>query len=230
MCGVNIMKKYSLLAGSLSVLGLVAGVGPAQAATEALSPELQGTEIQPQVQAQIQAEVPATSALLALQPVAVETPFTATAPTLAAPNTINLADASQSVTSVDQLMNPGQTQEQVTSVSQLSDVKPTDWAYQAVQSLVERYGCIVGYPNSTFRGNRAATRYELAAALNACLDVISDRFATKEDLATLRRLQEEFAKERFRSPHRQARSAAVLHHHQTARYRDHVGTSWQLGE
>jgi hypothetical protein len=195
MCGVNIMKKYSLLAGSLSVLGLVAGVGPAQAATEALTPELQGTEIQPQVQAQIQAEVPANSALLAVQPVATETPFTATAPTLAAPNTINLADASQTVTSVDQLMNPGQTQEQVTSVSQLSDVKPTDWAYQAVQSLVERYGCIVGYPNSTFRGNRAATRYELAAALNACLDVISDRFATKEDLATLRRLQEEFAKE-----------------------------------
>lgn len=30
---------------------------------------------------------------------------------------------------------------QVTSVSQLSDVKPTDWAFQALQSLVERYGC-----------------------------------------------------------------------------------------
>jgi hypothetical protein len=84
---------------------------------------------------------------------------------------------------------------QVTSVTQLSDLKPTDWAYQAVQSLVERYGCIVGYPNSTFRGNRAATRFELAAALNACLDVISDRFATKEDLQAVRRLQEEFAKE-----------------------------------
>jgi Carbohydrate-selective porin, OprB family/S-layer homology domain len=195
MCGVNIMKKHSLLAGSLSVLGLVAGVGPAQAATEALTPEVQGTEIQPQVQAQVQTAVPSNSALLALQPVAPEAPFTATAPTLAAPNSINLADASQTVTSVEQLMNPGQPQDQVTSVSQLSDVKPTDWAYQAVQSLVERYGCIVGYPNSTFRGNRAATRYELAAALNACLDVISDRFATKEDLATLRRLQEEFAKE-----------------------------------
>jgi hypothetical protein len=84
---------------------------------------------------------------------------------------------------------------QVTSVEQLSDVRPTDWAYQAVQSLVERYGCIAGYPNATFRGNRAATRYELAAALNACLDVISDRFATKEDLLAVRRLQEEFAKE-----------------------------------
>lgn len=59
---------------------------------------------------------------------------------------------------------------QVTSVSQLSDVQPTDWAFQALQSLVERYGCIAGYPDGTFRGNRAATRYELAAALNACLD------------------------------------------------------------
>jgi Carbohydrate-selective porin, OprB family/S-layer homology domain len=87
------------------------------------------------------------------------------------------------------------TMSQVTSVSQLSDVQPTDWAFQALQSLVEKYGCIAGYPDSTFRGNRAATRYELAAALNACLDVISDRFATKEDLAAVRKLQEEFAAE-----------------------------------
>jgi hypothetical protein len=84
---------------------------------------------------------------------------------------------------------------QVTSVSQLSDVQPTDWTYQALQSLVERYGCIAGYPNGTFRGNRAATRYELAAALNACLDQISDRFATKEDLETVKALQEEFKAE-----------------------------------
>ncbi|WP_445244731.1 S-layer homology domain-containing protein, partial [Microcoleus sp. OTE_8_concoct_300] len=47
---------------------------------------------------------------------------------------------------------------QVTSVSQLSDVRPTDWAFGALQSLVERYGCIAGYPDGTFRGNRAMTR------------------------------------------------------------------------
>ncbi|NCJ05837.1 iron uptake porin [Synechococcales cyanobacterium C] len=85
--------------------------------------------------------------------------------------------------------------DQVTSVSQLSDVQPTDWAFQALQSLVERYGCIAGYPDGTFRGSRGATRYELAAALNACLDQISDRFATQEDLQTIRALQEEFATE-----------------------------------
>ncbi|MCM1984130.1 iron uptake porin [Lyngbya confervoides] len=84
---------------------------------------------------------------------------------------------------------------QVTSVNQLSDVQPTDWAFQAVQSLVERYGCVAGYPDGSFRGNRAASRYELAALVNACLDNISDQFATSEDLEQLRALQEEFAME-----------------------------------
>ncbi|MEH1840539.1 MAG: iron uptake porin [Nostoc sp.] len=91
---------------------------------------------------------------------------------------------------------------QVTSVSQFSDVQPTDWAFQALQSLVERYGCIAGYPNSTYRGNRALTRYEFAAGLNACLDRVNELIATatadlvtKQDLVTLQRLQEEFSAE-----------------------------------
>ncbi|MEG4208887.1 iron uptake porin [Microcoleus sp. S13_B4] len=95
-----------------------------------------------------------------------------------------------------------ETEGQVTSVSQLSDVRPTDWAFQALQSLVERYGCIAGYPDGTFRGNRAMTRYEFAAGLNACLDKVSElirggtgNFATRDDLAALQRLQEEFAAE-----------------------------------
>ena len=90
----------------------------------------------------------------------------------------------------------------VTSVSQLSDVKPTDWAFQALQSLVERYGCIAGYPDKTYRGNRALTRYEFAAGLNSCMDRVNDLIAAstadmvkKEDLATLRKLQEQFAAE-----------------------------------
>ncbi|MEG4827424.1 iron uptake porin [Microcoleus sp. F8-D3] len=91
--------------------------------------------------------------------------------------------------------------DQVTSVSQLSDVKPTDWAFQALQSLVERYGCIAGYPDGTYRGNRAMTRYEFAAGLNACLDKVRElinagtNLATKEDLLAVQRLQEEFAAE-----------------------------------
>jgi len=92
--------------------------------------------------------------------------------------------------------------DQVTSVSQLTDVKPTDWAFQALQSLVERYGCIVGYPNKTYRGNRALSRYEFAAGLNACLDKVQELiaaatadFVKKEDLESIKRLQEEFAAE-----------------------------------
>ncbi|XGV87499.1 MAG: iron uptake porin [Limnothrix sp. BL-A-16] len=92
--------------------------------------------------------------------------------------------------------------DQVTSVSQLSDVQPTDWAFQALQSLVERYGCIAGYPDGTFKGNRPLSRYEFAAGLNACLDRINDLIkaatdplATKEDLRKLQKLQEEFAAE-----------------------------------
>jgi hypothetical protein len=97
---------------------------------------------------------------------------------------------------------PANPMAQVTSVSQLSDVRPTDWAFQALQSLVERYGCIAGYPDKTYRGNRAMTRYEFAAGLNACLDRVNELIAAgtadlvkKEDLATLQKLQEEFAAE-----------------------------------
>ncbi len=91
---------------------------------------------------------------------------------------------------------------QVTSVSQLSDVQPTDWAFQSLQSLVDRYGCIVGYPDGTYRGNRPLTRYEFAAGLNACMDKVNELIAqgtaglvSKDDLAALQKLQEEFAAE-----------------------------------
>lgn len=92
---------------------------------------------------------------------------------------------------------------QVTNVNQLSDVRPTDWAYEALRSLVERYGCIAGYPDGTFRGNRAMTRYEFAAGLSACLQQIErliagagtgDRVA-RPDLITLQRLVAEFQTE-----------------------------------
>ncbi|EHA59079.1 S-layer domain-containing protein, partial [Synechococcus sp. WH 8016] len=79
--------------------------------------------------------------------------------------------------------------EQVTSITQFSDVYPTDWAYQALSNLIERYGCVAGYPNGTYRGNRAMTRYEAAALLNACLDRVTE--VTDE----LKRLMKEFEKE-----------------------------------
>jgi hypothetical protein len=64
--------------------------------------------------------------------------------------------------------------EQVTSITQFSDVRPTDWAYQALSNLVDRYGCVAGYPNGTFVGGQAMTRFEAAALLNACLDRVTE--------------------------------------------------------
>ena len=109
---------------------------------------------------------------------------------------------------------------QVTSVSQLKDVQPTDWAFQALQSLVERYGCIAGYPDGTFRGNRALTRSEFAAGLNACLEQVNQEITGpdsnlfgQEDIVTIKRLQAEFAPEiaalRSRLDTLEARSAQL---------------------
>ncbi|MBD2414235.1 hypothetical protein FACHB389_21270 [Nostoc calcicola FACHB-389] len=126
------------------------------------------------------------------------------AATFVAANTAFAGEVNEEITNVAQLSEAQDSNniDQVTSVSQFSDVQPTDWAFQALQSLVERYGCIAGYPNSTYRGNRALTRYEFAAGLNACLDRVNELIATatadlvsKQDLATLQRLQEEFSAE-----------------------------------
>ncbi|WP_445635597.1 S-layer protein [Nostoc sp. DSM 114161] len=91
---------------------------------------------------------------------------------------------------------------QVNSVSQLEDVQPSDWAFGALQSLVERYGCIAGYADGTYLGNRSITRYEFAAGLNACLEKINEAIANNklntvndEDLILLQRLQGEFKAE-----------------------------------
>ncbi|MFM8936812.1 MAG: iron uptake porin [Vulcanococcus sp.] len=78
----------------------------------------------------------------------------------------------------------------MTSISQFSDIRPTDWAYQAISNLIEGYGCVTGYPATKFLGSRPLSRWEAAAALNACLDRISDH------TDALKRLLREFEKER----------------------------------
>jgi hypothetical protein len=126
----------------------------------------------------------------------------AVALTLLVGNSAFAGEVNGKVTSVAELSQESNNLSQVTSVSQFSDVQPTDWAFQALQSLVERYGCAAGYPSGTFRGNRSLTRYEFAAGLNSCLDRVNELIATatadlvtKQDLATLQRLQEEFSTE-----------------------------------
>jgi len=97
--------------------------------------------------------------------------------------------ATASELNIDGVNRYADSQEQVTSITQFSDVQPTEWAYQALSNLVERYGCVAGYPDGTFRGKRPLSRWEAAALLNACLDRITE--VTDE----LRRLMKEFETE-----------------------------------
>lgn len=89
--------------------------------------------------------------------------------------------------------------DQVNNVSQLRDVSPGDWAFEALRNLVERYGCIAGYPDSTFRGNKPLTRYEFAAGLNACLQqverLIAEGGLTRSDIESMQKLAQEFQAE-----------------------------------
>ena len=73
---------------------------------------------------------------------------------------------------------------------------------RALESLVNRYKCIVGYPDRHYLRNRFLTRFEFAAGVSACGDRIKNLIASStkdtvlpEDLATLQRLQEEFRSE-----------------------------------
>ena len=132
---------------------------------------------------------------------------TTTQKTLASEN-----DAMSEITNVNQLkseqnvlspesdrfdINEGMSQ--VTNVNQLRDVSPTDWAYEALRSLVDRYGCISGFPNQTYRGSQPLSRYEFAAGLNSCLNQIERLIVSSEvsqpDLETARRLSQEFEAE-----------------------------------
>ncbi len=91
---------------------------------------------------------------------------------------------------------------QVTSVSELDDVNPTDWAFDALQSLANRHNCALGYQDGTFRGNKAIDRYQFATGIDACLQKINELIARKgesivdeQDLIILQRLQNEFRAE-----------------------------------
>ncbi|MBW4560196.1 MAG: iron uptake porin [Mojavia pulchra JT2-VF2] len=112
-----------------------------------------------------------------------------------------LAEEVQHERTFTQLEHEEQTELQTTSVEQLSDVQFTDWAFQELQSLVKRYGCTTGYPNTTYKGNQRLTRYEFAAALNYCLNTVQQLtenqniIFTSAEISTLQRLKDEFAAE-----------------------------------
>lgn len=73
---------------------------------------------------------------------------------------------------------------------QFADVPIDHWAYEAVSQLQDA-GIIIGYPDGTFSGKRALTRYEFAVALQRAIPVIqsgmgtipsTSQFATKKEL------------------------------------------------
>jgi hypothetical protein len=107
------------------------------------------------------------------------------------------------ITSVSDLQNGllnntgGPRKSKITNVSDLKDVDSSQWSYGAIQRLVERYGCVQGYPERLFRGDRAISRYEFASGMNACLNEIAVFFGNEkallqEDIDLLQRLGEEF--------------------------------------
>jgi hypothetical protein len=102
-----------------------------------------------------------TLGLLLMAPIAMASPVTAAE--------WNLNDMARYVRS-----GSHDSQEQVTTINQFSDVRPSDWAYQVLGNLIDRYGCVAGYPNGTVGGTRSMTRFEAAALLNACLDRVTE--------------------------------------------------------
>ncbi|WP_054469153.1 MULTISPECIES: iron uptake porin [Planktothricoides] len=136
------------------------------------------------------------------------TPATPTTPTTPTTNnqqpTTNVNEVLQQIeeySPINQSLQESEPLEKVNSVFDLADVFPNDWAYSALESLAERYDCLLAYGDRTYRGDRAMTRYEFAASLDACLTAIQQQIEAKksditgEDLAQLQRLQTEFATE-----------------------------------
>ncbi|MBE9047592.1 carbohydrate porin [Pleurocapsales cyanobacterium LEGE 10410] len=72
---------------------------------------------------------------------------------------------------------------QINSVQQLRNIRPTDWSYEALRNLVERYGCISGFEDRTYRGEQIISRAEFAAGLNACLNKIEQLVANSDDIS-----------------------------------------------
>ena len=79
---------------------------------------------------------------------------------------ISVPVVAQTETTVDEAIS--RPDSQVEQISQFGDVSSNHWAFDALQNLVEDYNCIEGYPDRTYRGDRALTRYEFAAGLNSC--------------------------------------------------------------
>jgi len=70
-----------------------------------------------------------------------------------------------------------------------ADVPADHWAYQSVDTL-QKAGIVIGYPDGTYGGKRAMTRYEFAVAIARLMPLLTPKdtsnYATKDDLAAAR--------------------------------------------
>ena len=86
----------------------------------------------------------------------------------------------------------GNSIESIPSVSKLKNIQTTDWEYQALQSLAQRYDCTLQWQQGN--NNRLITRFEFAVGLNSCLQQI-ENLKSNQDLILWQRLQRDFAPE-----------------------------------
>lgn len=98
---------------------------------------------------------------------------------------------------LDRKPAPQQFIAQVNNIGELRDIQPTDWSYEALRGLIDRYSCISGYSDRTFRGAQAVSRAEFVAGLNRCLNQIEKILTTSDhmpqgDVDTVLRLMQEF--------------------------------------
>jgi GGDEF domain-containing protein len=105
----------------------------------------------------------------------------------------------ESVTVTEQYASYLEKSERYIPVSQLSALKTNHWSFQALKSLIERYGVVTDNLDNI---HQRITRDEFAVLLNAVSDRINQLIAQgkidsirQEDLATLQRLRSQFSKE-----------------------------------
>ncbi|MEB3341858.1 iron uptake porin [Okeania sp.] len=190
-------KTYVVIFPLILGMGLVLSIASTSKAEEQIS--TQDSDQNNHILETIEKYNPLNQPVLKFQPIASSKQETATTTTEKNANDSIILEKIEQYSQFPEISFP---LEQINSVNQLSDVLPTDWAYTAVQGLAERYGCLLASPNGTFSGNRAITRYEFAANLNECLQVIQglieqfdENYISSEDLEKSQKLQEDFAVE-----------------------------------
>ncbi|AZR72625.1 hypothetical protein BBF96_04015 [Anoxybacter fermentans] len=80
--------------------------------------------------------------------------------------------------------------------SEIKDVDPSHWAYKSIKMLIDK-GYISLYEDSTFRGDKSVSRYELAEVVARLLERLEEGTISADqiDVNTIRELTVEFRKE-----------------------------------